>query len=36
MVKKYFKFFNNTIIANYIVTKTFKLKNKYKYVWENK
>ena len=34
--KKYFKLFNNTIIANYIVTKTFKLKNKYKYVWENK
>jgi glycosyltransferase involved in cell wall biosynthesis len=34
--KKYFKIFNNTIIADYIVSKTLKLKSKYKYIWENK
>ena len=31
---KYFKFFNSTIIADFIITKTFNIKKKY--FWENK
>lgn len=32
--KKYFSIFNNTIISEYILFKTFDNKNKYKYVWD--
>ena len=32
--KKYFSIFNNSIIADYIIYKTFNIKNKYKYVWD--
>jgi len=32
--KKYFSIFNNTIISEYILFKTLKIKNKFKYVWE--
>ena len=31
---KYFKYFNSTIIADYIINKTFGIKKK-KYYWEN-
>ena len=31
---KYQKFFNSTIVANYIIEKTFDLKNKKKYLWD--
>ena len=31
---KYFKFFNSTVIADFIITKTFNIKKKY--FWENK
>tara|TARA_B100000029_G_scaffold116215_1_gene108983 strand:+ start:2027 stop:4132 length:2106 start_codon:yes stop_codon:yes gene_type:complete len=31
---KYFSIFNNSIVADYIVTKTFNFKNKYKFVWD--
>ena len=33
---KYMRFFNSTIVADYIINKTFSLKyNKNKYLWEN-
>ena len=32
--KKYFSIFDNSIVAEYIITKTFNTKNKYKYVWD--
>ena len=32
---KYFKYFNSTIIAEYILNKTFNIKTK-KYFWENR
>ena len=32
--KRYFSIFNNLIVADYIVNKTFNIKNKYKYIWE--
>ena len=32
--KKYFKIFNNRIVADYIVSKTMKIKPNFKYVWE--
>ena len=32
--KKYFSIFNNSIISEYIISKTFNTKNKYKYVWD--
>ena len=32
--KKYFSIFNNSIVADYIIYKTFNIKNKYKYVWD--
>tara|TARA_B100000029_G_scaffold361525_1_gene354506 strand:- start:248 stop:775 length:528 start_codon:yes stop_codon:yes gene_type:complete len=31
---KYQKYFNSTIVANYIIEKTFDLKNKKKYLWD--
>ena len=31
---KYFSIFNNSIVSEYILTKTFNTKNKYKYVWD--
>ena len=33
---KYQKYFNSTIVANYIIEKTFDLKNKKKYLWESR
>ena len=32
--KKYFSIFNNQIISDYIISKTFNKKGKFKYVWE--
>ena len=32
--KKYFSIFENSIVADYIISKTFGAKNKYKYVWD--
>jgi hypothetical protein len=32
--RKYFSIFNNSIISEYILFKTFDKKNKYKYVWD--
>jgi hypothetical protein len=32
--KKYFKIFNNQIVADYIVSKTMKIKPNFKYAWE--
>ena len=34
--KNYFKYFENTIISDFIISKTFNIKNKYKYIWDNK
>ena len=34
--KKYFKLFNNSIISDFIISKTFNIKGKYKYIWQNK
>ncbi len=31
--KKYFKYFNSNIVADYIVSKTFDTKNKYHFIW---
>ena len=31
---RYFSIFNNSIVADYIISKTFNLKNKYKFVWD--
>ena len=32
--RKYFSIFENSIVADYIISKTFGTKNKYKYVWD--
>ena len=32
--KKYFKIFNNLIVSDYIVSKSFEVSTKYKYAWE--
>ena len=32
--KKYFDIFNNSIISDYIIHKTFGAKNRFKYVWD--
>jgi len=32
--EKYFKYFNSTIVADYIINKTFGIKNNSKYYWE--
>ena len=32
--KKYFKIFNNQIVADYIFSKTFNIKPKFTYAWE--
>ncbi len=32
--KKYFKYFNSTIVSDYIISKTFDIKNNYKILWE--
>ena len=32
--KRYFSIFNNLIISDYIISKTFGVKNKFKYVWD--
>ena len=34
--KNYFKFFENKIISDFIISKIFNIKNKYKYIWDNK
>ena len=31
---KYFSIFNNSIVADYMISKTFGIKNKYKFVWD--
>ena len=31
--KKYFKYFNSNIVADYIVSKTLDIKNKYHFIW---
>ena len=33
--QKYFKYFNSTILADYIINKTFEINTKKKYLWEN-
>ena len=33
---KYMKYFNSTVVADYIISRTFELKNKNKFLWENK
>ena len=32
--RRYFSIFNNLIISDYIISKTFNIKNKYKYIWD--
>ena len=32
--KRYFSIFNNLIISDYIISKTFGVKNKFRYVWD--
>ena len=32
--RRYFSIFNNLIISDYIVAKTFNKKGKFKYIWE--
>ena len=32
---KYLKYFNSTLVADFILNKTFELKNKNKYLWHN-
>jgi spore maturation protein CgeB len=32
--EKYFRYFNSTLVANYIIEKTFNLKSKQNYLWE--
>ena len=32
--KKYFSLFDNSIVSEYIITKTFNVNNKNKYVWD--
>ena len=31
--KKYFKYFNSSLVSEYIISKTFNIKSKYKFVW---
>jgi glycosyltransferase involved in cell wall biosynthesis len=31
--KKYFKYFNSDIVSDYIISKTFNVKSKYKFIW---
>ena len=33
--KSYFKYFENTIIAEFIIFKIYKIKRKYRYIWEH-
>ena len=33
--KSYFKYFENTIIAEFIIFKIYQIKRKYRYIWEN-
>ena len=33
--KKYMKYFNSNLVADYIIDKTLNIKNKKKYLWEN-
>ena len=32
--RRYFEIFNNSIISDYIIHKTFGFKNKFKFVWK--
>ena len=32
--KRYFSIFNNLIVSDYIISKTFNKNSKYKYIWE--
>ena len=32
--KKYFSIFDNSIVSDNIISKTFNIKNKYKHIWE--
>ena len=32
--KRYFSIFNNLIVSDYIISKTFNKKSKFKYIWE--
>ena len=32
--EKYMKYFNSNLVANYIINKTFDIKNSVKYLWE--
>ena len=32
--KRYFSIFDNSIVAEYIVSKTFNTRNKFKYIWD--
>ena len=32
--KRYFSIFSNSIIADYILSKTFNIKNNFKYIWD--
>ena len=32
--KKYFRFFNSTLVANYILSKTFGFENNEKFIWD--
>ena len=32
--KKYFRYFNSTIVADYIINKTFNTKSKINYIWD--
>ena len=34
--KKYFKLFENIIISDFIISKTFNIKGKFNYIWEKK
>ena len=34
--KKYLKYFNSTLVADYIIKKTFELKNSDKFFWDKK
>ena len=32
--KRYFSIFNNTIVSDFIISKIFNIKNKFKYIWD--
>ena len=34
--RNYFKYFENKIVSDFIISKTFNIKNKYKYIWYKK